>query len=139
MNTNEHSNVHVILFFSCVGVVFMPFVPFYLRFHSFIYLCILGQGQLTSLLRSFSSYETSQSVCVVETGESREKKRKKKPLRIFKQNLTHMCPQQTQQLDDRMKRVNEISALHYSVTGGGGGNSFIQLILITTFRETATH
>ena len=117
MNTNEHSNVHAILFVSCFGVVFMPFVPLYLRFHSFIYVSVLGQ--LTSLLRSFSSYETSQSVCVVKTGESREKK--KKPLRISKQNLTHMCPQQTQQLDDRMKRVNKISALHYSATGWGGG------------------
>ena len=90
----------------------MPFVPLYLRFHSSIYLSILGQ--LTYLLRSFSSYETSQSV----TGESRGKK---KTLRIFKQNLTHMCPQQTQHLDDRRKRVNETIALHYSATGWGGG------------------
>ena len=62
----------------------MPFAPLYLRIHSFIYLSIMSQ--FTSLLRSFSSYETSQSVGVVKTGESREKKR-----HIFKQNLSHMC------------------------------------------------
>ena len=95
MNTNEHSNVHVILFVSCFGVVFMPFVPFYLRFHSFIYLSILGQ--LTSLLRSFSSYETSQSVCVVKTGESREKKKKNK-----KKNLAHLLAE----LDSHVPTTN---------------------------------
>ena len=73
------------LFVSCFGVVFMPFVQLYLRIHSFIYLSILSQ--FTSLLRSFSSYETSQSVGVVKTGESREKK----ICHIFKQNLSHMC------------------------------------------------
>ena len=46
-----------------------------LKIHSFIYLSILGQ--FTSLLRSFSSYETSQSVGVVKTGEPREQKEKK--------------------------------------------------------------
>ena len=64
-----------------------------LKIHSFIYLSILGQ--FTSLLRSFSTYETSQSVGVVKTGEPREKKNKK-TWQIFKQNLSHMSPQQTQ-------------------------------------------
>ena len=63
----------------------MPFVPLYLRVHSFIYLSILSP--FTSLLRSFSSYETSQSVHVgvVQTGGSREKKKKKK-----KKHLAHL-------------------------------------------------
>ena len=57
------------------GNIFQPLPP-PLKIHSFIYLSILGQ--FTSLLRSFSSYETSQSVGVVKTGEPREKKGKKK-------------------------------------------------------------
>ena len=56
------------------GNIFHPPPP--LKIHLFIYLSILGQ--FTSLLRSFSSYETSQSVGVVKTGEPREKKEKKK-------------------------------------------------------------
>ena len=74
------------------GNIFQPPPP-PLKIHSFIYLSILGQ--FTSFLRSFSSYETSQSVGVVKTGEPREKG-KKKPWHIFKQNLSHMSPQQTQ-------------------------------------------
>ena len=74
------------------GNIFQPPPP--LKIHSFIYLSILGQ--FTSLLRSFSSYETSQSVGVVKTGEPREKKKKKKNWHIFKQNLSHVSPQQTQ-------------------------------------------
>ena len=55
----------------------MPFVPLYLRRHSFIYLSILGQFTSLKLLRTASSYETSQSVGVVKTGEPQEKKNKK--------------------------------------------------------------
>ena len=75
------------------GVVFMPFVSLYLHIHSFIYLSILSQ--FASLLRSFSSYETSQSVGVVKTGESREKRKKKKKEKnawhTFKQGLSPVC------------------------------------------------
>ena len=56
------------------GNIFQPTPSVPLKIHSFIYLSILGQ--FTSLLRSFSSYETSQSVGVVKTGEPREKKEK---------------------------------------------------------------
>ena len=56
----------------------MPFVPLYLRSHSFIYLSILGQFTSLKLLRTASSYETSQSVGVVKTGEPQEKKNNKK-------------------------------------------------------------
>ena len=52
-----------------------PSTPPPLKINSFIYLSILGQ--FTSLLRSFSSYETSQSVGEVKTGEPRENKGKK--------------------------------------------------------------
>ena len=75
------------------GNIFQTPPPPPLKIHSFIYLSILGQ--FTSLLRSFSSYETNQSVGVVKTGEPREKK-EKKPWHIFKQNLSHMSTQQTQ-------------------------------------------
>ena len=56
------------------GNIFQPPPP-PLKINSFIYLSILGQ--FTSLLRSFSSYETSQSAGVVKTDEPREKKEKK--------------------------------------------------------------
>ena len=65
------------------GNIFQPSPP--LKIHSFIYLSILGQ--FTSLLRSFSSYETSQSVGVVKTSEPREKKGKI-PWHIFKHEPT---------------------------------------------------
>ena len=79
----------------------MPFVPLYLRIHSLIYLSILSQ--FTSFLRSFSLHETSQSVGVVKTGESREKKVKQKKPGTSSSRTCLTCaqcvdssPQQTQ-------------------------------------------
>ena len=71
MDTNDHSNVLVIQFVSCFGVVFMPFVSLYLRIHSFIYL-----GSVYVPFKIFSSYETSQSVGVVKTANPEKKKKK---------------------------------------------------------------
>ena len=63
------------------------FQPPPLKIHSFIHLSILGQ--FTSLLRSFSSYETSQSVGVVKTGEPREKRKKKTLAYLQAEHVSH--------------------------------------------------
>ena len=98
MDTNDRCivvlllyTVHVILFVSCFGA----FVIAYSFIYLFIYL-----SQFTSLLRSFSSYETSHSVGVVKTGENPEKK---KPWHILAEHTCLTCaqcvdsrPQQTQ-------------------------------------------